>query len=348
MKITHIVFSLNTGGMETMLIDILNQQSKYNEVSLIIINKSYNNDLIRKINNSVKIFLINRKPKSYSILKLFKLNKTLFFLKPDVVHVHNFEIVRIIIKNYFIILTIHAVNLNLKYLHKYNKLVSISGAVQKDLYQRFKTESIIISNGIQLNEILIKKSYDLKVFRIIQVGRLDHELKGQHILVKAISKLHNENGIKNLQVTIVGEGKSEKFLNMMIQKYELESIIKLVGLKSRDILYKNLKDYELLVQPSFFEGFGLTVVEAMAAKIPVLVSDIGGPREILNGGNYGFVFKKGDPKDLADKIIEIIELYKTDEIKRIVEFAHKHVSINYSIENTVDKYLKLYSQINKE
>ena len=58
MKIAHIIFCLSTGGAETMLIDIINQQSKDNEISLIVINKNYSIDLVNKVNNNINIYNI--------------------------------------------------------------------------------------------------------------------------------------------------------------------------------------------------------------------------------------------------------------------------------------------------
>ena len=66
--------------------------------------------------------------------------------------------------------------------------------------------------------------------------------------------------------------------------------------------------YDLLVQPSRYEGFGLTVVEGMAAGVPVLVSDIEGPMEVIDKGRHGFAFRSEDFHDCGDRMMEIMEL----------------------------------------
>ena len=70
----------------------------------------------------------------------------------------------------------------------------------------------------------------------------------------------------------------------------------------------HLTDYDLFVQPSRWEGFGLTVAEAMAAGVPVLVSEGQGPAEVTQGSRYGWLFANGDADDLQRQIVFIKEI----------------------------------------
>lgn len=67
----------------------------------------------------------------------------------------------------------------------------------------------------------------------------------------------------------------------------LEDHVIFEGLKEQAWIYENLCRYDLFIQPSRYEGFGLTVAEAISAKVPVLVSNIEGPLEIIDGGRLG-------------------------------------------------------------
>ena len=98
----------------------------------------------------------------------------------------------------------------------------------------------------------------------------------------------------------------------------------------------------MFVQPSIYEGFGLTVAEAMAAKIPVLVSENQGPLEIIDNGKYGYYFKNGDANDCADKIINIIE---QGVDKNLIEAAYNRVEENYSVTQTAINYINEYKKI---
>ena len=99
MKIAHIIFCLSTGGAETMLIDIINQQSKDNEISLIVINKNYSIDLVNKVNNNINIYLINRQEGSLNPYYYIKFNIILTKIKPDIIHCHNSNIAPLIINH---------------------------------------------------------------------------------------------------------------------------------------------------------------------------------------------------------------------------------------------------------
>lgn len=114
--------------------------------------------------------------------------------------------------------------------------------------------------------------------------------KGQDILIEAIFILH-QKGFKNISVDFIGDGESKDFLKELVKSKQLENQIHFLGSKEQSYIFSHLKEYDLFVQPSRKEGFGLTVTEAMVAKIPVLVSDQEGPMEIIKMGNMVIISK---------------------------------------------------------
>jgi glycosyltransferase involved in cell wall biosynthesis len=125
----------------------------------------------------------------------------------------------------------------------------------------------------------------------------------------------------------------------------LNDYIRFLGTKEREYVYTHLCTYDLLVQPSLNEGFGLTVAEAMAAKVPVLVSDIEGPMEVIEKGKYGYYFATEDATDCADKIQFIMEYYTGTTNKQMVENAYQQVHVKYDIKQTAATYLNEYKQL---
>ena len=345
MKIVHLIFDLNTGGAETMLIDIINEQVKSKQVSLIIINNEINKNLIEKINSKVKVILIGRRERSRNPIPIITLNWHLLKLNPDVIHCHNESVVRIIIFRNKCVLTVHDINISTKNFKFYIKLFAISKSVKNDIEQRSGIKPIVVYNGIRIDAIKQKENYDFNIFRIVQVSRLDHEKKGQHILLEALKTLVYKKKITNICVDFIGEGNAFAYLKKLVEEYKIKEYVNFLGIKDRNYIYEHLKDYNLLVQPSLYEGFGLTIVEAMAAKVPVLVSDIDGPMEIVDNGNHGYFFKTGNPKMCAEKILTIMNDSLSANFKNKMEDSACFVQTKFDIKITASMYIEYYSYI---
>ena len=343
MKIVHIIFSLNTGGAETMLVDIINEQIKTQQVHLLVINNSVNPNLLENVNDNVNVNLIGRKEGSKNIFPILKLNVLLFKIRPDVIHCHHQAIIKFLFKPTNPVLTVHGLGITAKNFNKYQKIFAISKAVKKDIESRSNVKLTVVYNGINTEEIQIKEDSNFDVFRIVQVGRLNHLMKGQHLLIEALNIIVNKKGIKNIIVDFIGEALFPEmyvFLQKKVTKLKLDGFVRFLGNKERTFVYNHLKDYNLLIQPSLNEGFGLTIVEAMAAKLPILISDIDGPMEIISNGVYGAYFEKNNIEELSEKIIEIITNYK-ESIKK-TELAKLHVNNEFTVKKMVDNYNSNY------
>jgi glycosyltransferase involved in cell wall biosynthesis len=344
MVVTHLIYSLNTGGAEILLVDIANEQVSNANVSIVIINANYNKALLSKIDKRIKVRIINRKDGSRNLFKIIRLNFILFKLKSDVIHCHNHDIIPLVLHPFKLrsVLTIHSVNIEKKYFKYYRKLFAISLIVKEDILRRSGIPSYLVYNGICTEKFLQKADIPPgDFFKMVIVSRLDHNIKGQHLVLEAL-KLLREKGISKINLDLIGSGNSEIILRELIIEYGLIKQVKFLGLKDRDFIYTHLKDYDLLIQPSLYEGFGLTVVEAMAAKVPVLVSDIDGPMEIIGQGEFGFYFQSGNATNLGEKLEYITSNYRTGEISRKVEEAYKHTRKNFEISTTAQLYLNSY------
>lgn len=341
MRIIHLIFALNTGGAETMLVDILNEQVKTQTVSLIIINKEINKVLLKQIDYRVNIILINRKEKSRSPIPVLKLNRFLISLNPDVIHCHQHSAIRMIVNRNNVVLTAHTLEIPTTYFKKYKKVYAISNAVKREIESRSSAISELIYNGVKTDEIKHKLDYNFKTFRIVQVGRLDHLIKGQHILIKALEILVYKKGIKNICIDFIGEGESLPYLKKIVHNTNLENYVNFLGIRDRKFIYSHLRDYDLLIQPSLLEGFGLTITESMAARVPVLVSDVEGPMEIIGNGKYGSFFKKGDIDDCAKHISVIVENYQKFKKKTSIasDLVNRMFSIKLTARNYIDSYI---------
>jgi glycosyltransferase involved in cell wall biosynthesis len=350
MKICHIIFSLTTGGTEAMLVDIMNEQVETETITLIIVNSLINDSIVNKIGPNIRIIKINRKPSSKNPISLLKINQCLFQLKPDIIHFHNVNGIGLILPHFRkkAILTIHDTKIQYPFFVRYKKLFAISQSVKQDIFRRYGLEPEVVYNGICTSAITVKQKQEQNTrFRIVQTGRLQHTKKGQDLSIKVMKQLVHNYGRTNIYLDFIGEGASVSFLKQLVIDNKLENRIAFLGNTNREDIYKHLCEYDLLIQPSINEGFGLTVLEAMTAKIPVLVSDIEGPMENIENGKYGYYFKTEDVDDFAAKIINIIDNRCTKNHIQMIEDAYTHATANFDVKNTALNYLNTYKTIIK-
>ena len=83
MRILHLIYSLNVGGAERMVITLANYQVQSNQVGLCIINNLYSQKLLNELDSRIQVFRINRKKASRNILDVFQLNRYVFKFRPD-------------------------------------------------------------------------------------------------------------------------------------------------------------------------------------------------------------------------------------------------------------------------
>jgi glycosyltransferase involved in cell wall biosynthesis len=242
-----------------------------------------------------------------------------------------------------VFLTVHDSGVVIKFPQLFRSIISISESVRNDLINRQAIASTVVLNGVDINLFRRKrklKESSFENFKIVQVSRLRHTKKGQHLLLFAI-KILRQLGLKNISVDFIGEGPSLYLLKELVSELGIESQVNFLGLQSREFIADHLCDYDLLIQPSFYEGFGLTIVEAFSARVPVLVSNIEGPNEIINNGEFGFSFESGDVDDLVAKIQYIHSNIDLASFKS--DLAYNTRLSDFDINTTAQKYLSIYN-----
>ena len=343
MRIAHIIWGLGTGGAETMLVDIVNIQVKTETVALAAVNDIVDDLLLQKIDNRCTVKLLRRKIGSRSPIPWIKLNLFLYSFCPDIIHFHLEGMRKMVFHPAPKVFTIHNAYSSNKEYPRYQALYAISDGV-KDYTKQQGFDAITIWNGIDTSKIKTKNKISLnrnRVFNLVCVGRLRFIHKGQDILVKAL-KLLQENNLTNFQLDFIGDGESRNDLIKMIFDYGLQDYITLLGQRGRDYVYEHLCDYDLFVLPSRSEGFGLSVAEAMCAKVPVLISDLEGPMGVIDKGRLGLSFIPEDSNDLAQKIKSFIENgFPNEKVEEAYQFAVKHFDISCTANQYISEYRKV-------
>jgi N-acetyl-alpha-D-glucosaminyl L-malate synthase BshA len=211
----------------------------------------------------------------------------------------------------------------------------------------------IVSNGVDLNKFdnvfadtEFRKNYAANNEKIVFfVGRLVNE-KGVNILLEAIPKiLSNYNDVK---FVIAGKGPCLNNLIDLSRELNINDRVYFTGFVSEEVLLKLYKCSEIVVFPSLYEPFGLVALEGMVAGIPVVVSDTGGLREIVNHKEDGMKFYSGNSNSLADCILELLKDENLSEkiSKCALQKVHKLYNWNNISEVVLNEYKYVISQYN--
>lgn len=136
---------------------------------------------------------------------------------------------------------------------------------------------------------------------VLSIGRLEPE-KNYHGLIRAFRKVVKDS--PDTLLLIVGSGAERDRLMRLARSLNLERHVKILPW-ARDVV-SYYKTCDVYVQPSLYEGWGLSVVEAMASGVPVVMSDVGCAGELLKHEESGLVVPPGEESLLAEAIIRLL------------------------------------------
>lgn len=359
MNIVYLVFSFRVGGVEKLLVDIINNISNENNTYLIIINDEYDQYLLSQVSEKAKVILLNRKPGSGKIKYIIDFCKFIKINKIDIVHCQCINSVKfsllskIINRKIKLIHTVHDTKIYSK-LKKIdiaidkifvNKIIAISNAVKNEiLFRNVNKKSVeVVYNAIDL----VKFSQNINIsdnkgyITIGNVARLIPEKKGQDVLIKAIAILKNK--YPNIRCMLAGNppvGREDIFddLNELVNSLDVKENIIMLG--NINDVPKFLQEIDIFVMPSRYDGFGISLIEAMSMGLPCIASNIDGPKEILKDEKLGLLFETENYIDLADKIEGIINkdyMLNQNEIQQ-------YIKENYGIQSMVRKLITIYER----
>ena len=360
LNIMYLLSSFNSGGSERMIMEFFREAKKHNNVNfiLVVMNDKFDEQLRQQVKNiGYKCIFLNRKEGKLDIKYLFELRKIIKENNIDIIHSHNYGskfwsiLCKMLMPKLKLFFTIHSIttfrgqNFLKILLHNLfiDENIAISESV-KDVSEKYGIKNIKrIYNGIDVKKYDIVRSSNENC-KIINVARINHKIKGQDILIKAMNECKNRG--YNFKCDLVGGiydygQPSYEYLKNLIEELGMQKDVRFLG--NRDDVPKLFSQSDIFVLSSREEGFGLTIIEAMSAKIPVISSDVFGPKEIIKDGT-GLFFESENFKDLANKIIQLYENKNLRE--NLVEKAYEYAK-GFDMKNMYEKYLAEYEEIIK-
>jgi len=219
--------------------------------------------------------------------------------------------------------------------------VAVSKHIRKLFVEEWKIPEQKISainNGVVLDNLLLiedgTKATDSRI-TVTNIASLSTQ-KAQHLLLEAAKIVLVEH--PTTRFMIVGRGSLEESLKKKTAKLGISDQVIFTGVR-RDIP-DILAQTDIFVLSSLWEGLPLTAIEAMAAARPVVLTDVGGIKELVLSGIHGLIVPPGDVPALADSLISLIK--NKPQRLEMGRAAREQVRHKFSIERNIKQYQALY------
>lgn len=211
-----------------------------------------------------------------------------------------------------------------------NKVICVSENFKNDVSNLYDIKDVThINNGVNINNNLYNKKVKRNKYQLLTVGG-GRKVKGVLNVCKAVEKINN----KNIKLIVVGEDGEH---TEEIKRYEF---VKYKGFISQEELIELMKSSYIYIQNSYYETFGMTVLEAIACGANIILSEKIG---VAIPNSQDFQVNPDDIYGIKDKIEQLLE--------KIEEEYKQNLTIdlieNLSWENTAKKYIKLWDEMKK-
>jgi len=163
---------------------------------------------------------------------------------------------------------------------------------------------------------------------LLYLGRISKR-KGIEFLINSMPLVVEQ--IPDARLLVGGKGECLERMQALVGRLGLERNVTFLGFVPDDQLNELYNQAQCVVVPSIFEGFGITVIEALAAGTRVVGTDVDGIREILQGGDYGRLVPYGDHRALAEAIVaELRTPRRAGELRpeyRLEQFRERYLKV---------------------
>lgn len=176
--------------------------------------------------------------------------------------------------------------------------------------------------------------------RLLYVGRLA-AMKGLPLLFEALSQLKAR--YPDIKLTVVGDGGEREEIKAIAQSLNLANHIDFVGYKSQTEVREYLQTSDIFVLPSFAEGVPVVLMEAMAAGVPVLTTQIAGVPELVTHGNSGWLVPPGNVASLTEGLAALID--DADLRNRFGKAGQEKVAAEFNVVLEAKKLADIFRQV---
>lgn len=223
-------------------------------------------------------------------------------------------------------------------------VTAISQSIHGDLDMVSEERIVDIPNGIHINRFSSPKSeflhehLGIPAIRqiILSVGR-NHIKKGYDYGIQAVSKLVREIGYKDIHYVIVGRDVTRH--KKMVTECQAETFVSLIDEISSEMITQCYKSADIFFSPSIVEGLSLVSIEAMAAGLPLVVTNVPGNDDVVKENSCGVIVRSEDVEDMANGLNR---LASNEAYKKSLAMKSKESAVKYDWLQIASRYVDVY------
>lgn len=328
-KIFFLIWALEVGGAERLLVKLV-QNIPRDKYDVTVVCLSREGVWAREVMDSgIRGICLNKKT-GFDLLILPRLIGLFRRERPDIVNTYLWtadlwgRLAAVIAGVKHIIVTEQNVDLWKKWYHVIidkilfrwtEKVICVSHEVVKFYHDSFdvpKHKLVMIPNAIDVM-LFDRECAPTGLRAVLGIGENEfvfvcaarlHPQKRHEVLIDAVNKMR-ERGTSSFRLLLVGEGERRQELDSLVQREGLQEVVHFLGLRQDipDILLQ----VNGFVLSSDYEGLSLAILEAMAARLPVVATSVGGNPQIIQDGINGYLVPPRDSSALADAMGRLVE-----------------------------------------
>lgn len=343
-KLLHIITALGVGGAEKVVLDLASQTDK-KQFDVFVVAIGTQKEMLPQFQASgVEPLVLNmhKTPRSF-FSTLMKLKKFVQHQQIDLIHAHLFHgvlmaaLVKMLGAKVKIVFTPHSINLESRirecFLWLMRPLRSCDILFAKHMNTNFRTTNFrVIPNGIDTEQYGNRET-KFPIFTFLAVGRFSPE-KNFGALVELATQIPKRY---TFQIFIAGEGPEWESIQKRIQKRSLEKRIQLLGMR-KDVP-QLCQQANAFLLPSLWEGLPIVLLEAGAAALPVIATDVGAIGDLIDS-ETGYLMEMDQ---FAKAMCEVMDDYKTAEAKG--QALQQKVKNRFDLSIIIEQHQALYKKI---
>lgn len=354
-----ILTRLNAGGIQKFAVDLANNLDKDKfEVSILCL-RCRSGELFEKKADEygITVFYLNKKD-GVDLTVISRIYRAIKEYKPDIIHANQrtltyamLPIILLKIKN--VIYTVHnlaeydAGGIHKQIIKSAYKLYGITLVAISDICRKSVSDTYnipienipCIYNGVDVNFFASPTDINNKDIDFLAVGRISTQ-KNYTLMLNAFKRVCEKYRSANL--TILGDGEKRTEIEEFCKTNNLLDNVHILGNVS------NVREYmwraKVLLMSSDYEGLPITVLEGMAASLPIISTKAGGVPDVVEDKINGRLIDIGDEESLVNAMLDSV---RNNDLFDEYSKNSKTLSLKYSIEHCAEEYMKLYTSLYK-